>query len=83
MSAEDECEDVAHGDLELFGYERAVAGRVEDAGHAHYPLARETTRLHRHVAHRVERVRDDDEDRLRRVLYDLFGNTSHDALIGL
>src|SRR5215210_873033 len=83
MPAEDEREDVAHGDAELFGYERAVAGRVEDAGHAHHPLARKATRLHRHVAHRVERVRDDDEDRPRRMLHDLFGNAGHDVLVRL
>src|SRR5215204_3203692 len=83
MPAEDEREDVAHGDLELFGYERAVASRVENAGHADHPLPREAARLHRHVAHRVERVSDDDEDGLRRVRYDLSGDASHDVLVRL
>src|SRR5215210_6171765 len=83
VPAEDEREDVAHGDLKLFGYERAVAGRIEDASHADHPLAGEPARLHRHVAHRVERVGDDDEDRLRRMLYDLFRNAGHDVLVRL
>src|SRR5215208_6423229 len=83
VTSEDEREDVAHGDAELVGDERAVAGRVEDSGHADHPLAGEATRLHRHVAHRVERVGDDDEDRLRRVPDDLLGNAPHDVLVRL
>ena len=51
---------------ELLGDERPEPGRVEHAGHAEDALAREAGGRHRHVAHRVERVRDDDEDRVRR-----------------
>src|SRR5215213_11995553 len=61
VTAEDEREDVAHGDPELFGDERTVAGGVEDACHADHPFAGEAARLHRNVAHRVERVGYDDE----------------------
>ena len=71
--------DVAHRDVERLGEERAVARRVEHAGHADHALAREAGDLHRDVAHHVERVRDDDDDRVRRGLRDVLGDRLHDA----
>ncbi len=37
----------------------------------------------RDVAHHVERIRDDDEDRVRRRLLDLLGDLLHDAGVGV
>jgi hypothetical protein len=53
--------------------------RAEDAGHADHPLTGEATRLHRDVAHHVERVADDDEDRVRRRSGDLLADRLDDA----
>jgi hypothetical protein len=83
VSAEDERVDVTHRDSKLLGDKRAVAGGVEDARHPDYPLAREAAYVHRDVAHRVERVRDHHQDRLRRVLDHLFGYAPDDVLVGL
>ena len=67
VAAEDEGVGVDHAHPELFGDERAEAGRVEDTGHAEDALTREARRLEGDVAHRVERVGDDDQDRVGRV----------------
>jgi hypothetical protein len=66
---------------ELHRDERAEAGRVEDAGHAEHALAREAGRLHRHVAHRVERVGDDDEDAVGGVAHGLLDDGSDDPCV--
>ena len=67
VAAEDEGVGVLDRHAELLGDERPEAGGVEDAGHAQDALAREARGLQRHVAHRVERVGDDDQDRIGRV----------------
>ena len=41
VAAEDEGGDVFHGDAEFHGYEGAIAGGVEDAGHADDAVAGE------------------------------------------
>ena len=66
---------------ELLGDERPEPGRVQDAGHPENALARETGGLHGDVAHRVERVRDDDQDRIRRVLHGLLDDGPDDARV--
>src|SRR5262249_32620029 len=48
----------------LPGDEGGEAGRVEDPGHAEDALLRPARDVLRDVAHRVERVRDDDQDRV-------------------
>ena len=58
--------DVAHRHVERLGEERAVARRIEHTGHADDALAREARHVLRDVAHHVERVRDHDDDRVRR-----------------
>src|SRR5439155_23654770 len=48
-----------------------------------HTLAREPGDLLRHIAHDVERIRDDDDDRVRRRLLDLFGDLLDDAGVGV
>ena len=83
MAAEYHGLDVAHRDVERFGEEGAVARRVQQASHAEYALARKARGLHRDIAHDVERIADDDEDRLGRRLRDLLGHRLHDAGVGV
>ena len=51
----------------LPGDEGPEARGVEDPGHAEHALLREAGGVLRDVAHRVERVRDDDQDRVGRL----------------
>ena len=66
VAAEHEGVDVLDRHAHLLRDERPEARGVEDAGHAQDALAREARGLHRDVAHRVERVGDDDQDRVGR-----------------
>ena len=70
---------VLDADAELLGDERPEPRRIEDAGHAEHALAREARRLQRDVAHRVERVRDDDQDRVGRLPRGLLHDGLDDA----
>ena len=81
VTAEDERVGVLDADAQLHRDERPESGRVEDAGHPEDPLPREPGRLERDVAHRVERVRDDDQDRVWRVLHRLLDDRADDARV--
>jgi hypothetical protein len=63
--------------------EGAEAGDIERAGLAHDAVGREAGRLPRGVDHRVERVGDDDHDRVGRVLLDLLAHALDDLDVGL
>src|SRR6185503_19591058 len=65
----------------LPGDEGREAGRVEDAGHAEDALLGTAGRALGHVTHRVERVRDDDQDRVRRGRDHLLGDLADDLLV--
>ncbi len=65
------------------GEERTVPRGVQHAGHADDPLAREARLLHGHVAHHVERVRDHDDDALRRDALDFARHRADDAGVRL
>ena len=58
----------------LPGDERLEAGGVEDPRLAEHALLREAGDVLRDVAHRVERVRDDDQDRVGALRDDLLGD---------
>src|SRR5450759_2821618 len=81
VTAKDEATDVADADLELRGDEGAEPGRVQDAGHADDAFGREAGRLERYVAHRVEWVRHDDDDRARADGGSLLHDGPHDARV--
>src|SRR5579862_1052099 len=61
--------------------ERGEPGRVENARHAEHALFRPAGDVLRHVAHRVERLRDDDEDRVRALRDHLLGDGTDDLLV--
>ncbi len=81
VAAEHEGVRAADGDAELPGDEGPEARRVEHAGHADDALAREAAGLHGHVAHRVERVGDDDQDRVGRDRRGLADDRADDARV--
>ena len=81
MPAEHHCLHVLDGGAGLPGDERREAGRIEDAGHAEHALLWPAGDVLRHVAHRVERVGDDDQDRVRALRDRLLCNGSDDLLV--
>src|SRR5205085_5565278 len=83
MSAEHECRDVLHADLQLLRNEGAEAGGVEHSGHADDALAGESAELVGGLRHGVKRVRDDDEDAVRRMLHHLAYDSLHDSVVSV
>ena len=81
MAAEDDRSNVFHGDVELLRDERREARGVENARHADDAVLLEARRRLCDVAHCVERVRDDDEDRVGRVLDRLLRHRGDDRLV--
>jgi hypothetical protein len=55
-----------------------IARRIEHTGHPNHRFFGKTRFLERHLRHRVERVGDDDQDRVRRLTDDLFGHARDD-----
>jgi hypothetical protein len=70
--------DVLDAAAQLHGDERSVAGGIEDAGLPDHPLCGEARGLPRRVHHRVQRVADHDEHRVRAVPGGLLGHTADD-----
>ena len=83
MSAEDEGGDVLHADFQFFGDKRPEAGGIEHAGHADHALAGKSAELVGGLRHGVERVGDDDQDAVRRMLHDLADHVRHDFVVGV
>ncbi len=81
VAAEHERVHVLDRDVQLHRDERAHPRRVEHARHADDALARELAQPVDRLAHRVERVRDRHDDRVRRVLDDLLGHRLHDLVV--
>ena len=79
MSAEHERADVLDRYVQLHRDEGAHARRVEHAGHADDALLRELRQLVERLRHRVERVGDGNDDRVRRVLHQLRRDALHDV----
>ena len=65
MAAEDEGVGVGHRYAQLGRDEIPEARRIEHAGHAQDPFTWKARRCQGNVAHRVEGVGDDDQDRIR------------------
>src|SRR5208283_4681393 len=83
VSAEHEGSDVLHRNLQLHGDESAEARRVENAGHPDYAIAREAAQLVSGLRHRIQRVGDDDENAIGRMLHHLAHHIAHDLVIGV
>jgi hypothetical protein len=73
--------DVFHRHVQLHRDKGAHPRRVQNPGHADYPLPRKPAQTVDGLAHRVERIRHRDDDRVRRVLDDLLGDRLHDLEI--
>ena len=74
--------DVFYADAEFQRKERAVAGRVEDAGLADDVAGLEAGDLLGALDHRVERVRDDDHDRVLAGAFHVLADVGHDLGVG-
>ena len=83
MTAEDESSDIFDADFELVGDEGAEAGGVENAGHADYAFAGEAAQFVCGLGHGIERIGDDDQDAIRRVLNDFADDVFHDFVVGV
>src|SRR5450755_2740799 len=83
VSAEDEGVDVLDADFEFLRDEGAEAGGVEDSGHADHAFARESADFVGGLRHGVERVRHDDQDAVRRAVYDFADHVAHDFVVGV
>src|SRR2546425_4163199 len=69
--------------VQRFGYEASHARRIQNARHADHALFGKPRVLHRDVAHRIKRIRDDDQDRVPRILKNFIGNRAYDSSVGL
>src|SRR5208282_2295010 len=78
VSPENEGGYVLDADLEFQRDKRAEAGGVEYSGHSNDALARKAAELVGGLRHGVERIGDDDEDAVRRVLHNLADHVAHD-----
>jgi len=81
MAAEHERVHALDRHVQLAGDERPEAGRVEDTGHPEERFAGEARRLQGDVAHRIERVRDDDQDRVGGVRGGLLDDRADDPRV--
>jgi hypothetical protein len=81
VAAERDGGDVLHGDAELPGDERREARGVEHAGLADDAVVREARDALAERHHRVERVRDHDDEGVRGVLLDALGHRRHDLRV--
>jgi amidohydrolase len=75
--------DAADRDAQLLRDEVAEPGGVEHAGLADHPARREAGDLGGQRRHLVQRVRDHDQHRLRRVLGDVLHHVTHDLGVDL
>src|SRR2546429_2070376 len=83
VSAEDEGGYVLDADFEFLGDESAEAGGVEYAGHADDAFAGKAAHLVGGLRHGVERIGDDDEDAVWRVMHDLADYVVHNFVVGI
>src|SRR5438045_1438314 len=83
VSAQHKGRHVLDRHVEGFGEETAHARGVQNARHTYDAVLGEAGALEGHLAHRVERVRDDDEDRVGRVLDHFVNDRRDDAGVRL
>src|SRR5580698_10468374 len=83
MSTENEGVDVFNTDFKFVGDESAEARGVEHSGHADDALAGKFAELVGGLRHRVERVGDDDEDTVWRVLDNFADHAAHYFVVGV
>ncbi len=83
MTAEYEGGDVLDGNIQFLRNESAEARRIQNAGHADHAIARKAAELVSRLRHGVERVGDDDQDAIGRVLHHFADHIAHDLEIGV
>src|ERR1700733_2044007 len=83
MSTENEGVDVFNTDFKFVGDESAEAGGIEHSGHPDDALARKFAELVSCLRHGIERIRDDDEDAVRRMLDNFADHVAHDFVVGV
>src|SRR5258708_22674708 len=83
VSAENAGANVLDTDFEFLGDKSAEAGGGQYAGHPDDALARESAHLVGGLCHGVERIGDDDEDAVRRVVHDLADYVVHDFVVSI
>ena len=81
VAAHHEGLDVFHGNTEFVGNEASETGRVEHASHTDDLVGREARLLLHVVDHGVERVRDNDDESVRSVSLDGFGDGLDNAAV--
>ena len=74
---------VLHRNTGFHRHKGAHASRVQNASLPDHTFARQTGLLHGQVRHRVERVRQNDKERVRRMFEGFSGSIAHDLGIGL
>ena len=83
MSAEDESGHVLNADFEFIRNEGSKTSRVKHTGHPDHALAREAAKLVSRLSHSIERVRNNNQYAVRRVLHHLPNHIFHDVVISV
>ena len=83
VSAQHKRGHVFHRNIQFARDKGAEARRVQNAGHADHAIAREATLLVRRLRHRIQRIRNDDQNAVRRILNRLADHVAHDLVIGV
>ena len=81
VAAEDECRNVFDADFEFIGNEGAEAGGIEHSGHADHALARKSAELVGGLGHGVQRIRDNDQNAVGRMLNGFADYGFHDVVV--
>src|ERR1035438_1217233 len=83
VPSENECVHVLDADLEFLRDKSAETRRVEHSGHPNHTLAWEPADLISGLRHGIKRIRHDNQNAVRRVVYDLADNVAHDLVVGV
>src|SRR5208337_5562052 len=81
VATKDEGGHVLHAHFQFVGDEGAEAGGIEHPRHADDALARKSAELVGRLGHGVQRIRNDNQDAIRRVLHHLADYGLHDAVV--
>jgi len=83
VAAQHEGCDVGDGYLQLLGQEAPIAGAIQHAGHTDHALAREAANPVRELRHGIQRVGNQNQDRVRRLRHHVLDHLAHDVHVGL
>ena len=83
VTAKNEAAHVLHAHLQFLGNEALETAGIQNPSHADDPFAVETRQFISSLHHRIQRVGDYDENRLRRVSNHILDHIGHDLEIGV